>query len=208
MSNLRQRLEAKERSELENTLDAKGRDTVRPSLVTATTVLGTSTSTRDRANRAASDAAGDEIVRTETRCGLSEAATYNTRVRDRVEIQSAQREIDNPTPAPETAADYYYAIYKRKEAAEKAAEQKRQQAAADAKRLEAQQSADRLKERLLAITYTGMGATPNEIESIDMLVRQNHPARFGDPDIHKMMLMKLRAECGIVGSTPKLGTIV
>jgi hypothetical protein len=145
-------------------------------------------STRSRAERAASDAEGDPVIRPESRGGLTEPAYYNAPLRNRIE----QREEPAETHPSNAAADFYYAKYKADQAADQQRERDEQRRNQELIAKNAQQSKDRLKEKLLQIAYADMGATDAERQSIDALVRQNHPERFGDPDTHKFTLMKLR----------------
>jgi hypothetical protein len=183
-------------------------------------VLGHSpnTSVRDRARRAESDAQGPEPVirpaNTTTAGFGTNAEGFSVSQRDwDKRKQFAAEEAAAYKASPTGIADQCLAEYKRREAAQAAQEaadiasgkltivtdatierdlRKKYQDAADAKRLADQQSKDQVRDKLLAITYSEMGATDSEIKSINSLVRQNHPARFGEIGLHKLTLMKLR----------------
>jgi hypothetical protein len=184
---VRSRIEQKERAEIEAKLDYVPRATQ-----TAQQQAGAVSSTRSREERRAFETQPeDRVVNQNPRTGMGHATGVNTSVRQRDMAQEYVKQERNDTPTS-AAADYYFDLYKENQAREKAAEAQRQRDAAEAKRLAAQQSQDRLRDKLLAITYSEMGATDSERQSIDMLVRQNHPERLGDPDTHKFTLMKLR----------------
>jgi flagellar motor protein MotB len=166
-------------------------------------------SVRERAERIASEAAPDPIVRNPEyrHGGRTGHVEYVGSVRERLtRLEDAKQEAA-AKPVPNAAIEFYYAEHLKSEArtkAQEAAEEKRNQERIEQRRRDAEAErqrlaslpAQRLKERLLAITYTDMGATPAERKHVDSLVRQNHPERFGDPDTHKVTLMKLRDALG------------
>jgi hypothetical protein len=155
-------------------------------------------SVRERAEAAASRAAEDKIVKLDPRLhgGMSHAVQYVGSVRQRLAKEEFEQEAKAPRGERSAAIDYYYDLYKEQQAKKRAeeAEQRRKEQA----RIEQQraQQAERLKEKLLAICYWDMGATDDERSHVETLIRQNHPERFGDPDIHKFTLMKLRNALG------------
>jgi hypothetical protein len=201
---VRDRLERQERSELEE----KHLDYVPRAIQTAQQQAGAVSSTRSREERRAFETQPEEVVRNQNpRTGMGHATGVNTSVRQRDMAQEYVKQERNDAPTS-AAADYYFDRYEEQQAADQQRERDEQRRNQELIAKNAQQFKDRLRDKLLAVTYTEMGATDSERQSIDMLVRQNYPERFGDPDTHKFTLMKLRAECGIIGSTPKLGTII
>jgi hypothetical protein len=181
---VRDRLERAERTELEDKLDQR---VVRPGMNQA----GTGSSTRERAERRASEAAEDKIVRLDPRRqgGMSEAVQYGGKVRERQQIAASKKEIAQAFQAtPDAAAAAGLAMYEQERQWDRDKEKRNQ----DQIKKNAAAQAARARDAMLAITYTGMAATPQEIKLVNGLIRQKHPAKFGDPDTHTFMLMKLR----------------
>jgi hypothetical protein len=198
-------LEQRERRDLEDKMDyvPRGFTNVQPQCAATISV-------RQRAELAAF-VAEDEGAAQVTRRRVSTTATtaapdgVSTRVRDRQQIAVAQREIDNPVqPASDPTAAEYARLHEQElaRAKEKEAEDIRtgrlvildDSVAATQKRMkdEAQAQATRLRDKLLEITYTSMGADADEITIVDALVREKHPAKFGDGDVHRVMLLRVR----------------
>jgi len=143
-------------------------------------------STRSRADRAASDAEGDPVIRPAARGGLTESATYNAPVRSRVE---KREELAETHPSNE-AADMWAAMYRREQ--EREAQSKRDEIAAQNKRKQEQQRANIDFQINIALS----DASKSEAASVRQIVRSNFPKDVDNPNRYKITLMRLRAELG------------
>jgi hypothetical protein len=165
-------------------------------------------SVRDREARQRLEAADDVLDRSHVSNSRDTGVVPRiTSVRDRQNAAAslAQDAKDNPTQMPNAAAEAGLAMYAQQQRWKQDDEQKNRDAIKrneDAVRLEAQQQQAqkdaRLRDKLLAVCYEDMGASAMERSIVDGLVRQKYPTRFGDMDLHKATLMKLRAECGTI----------
>lgn len=85
-------------------------------------------------------------------------------------------------------------VEQQREAREQAAASERQRvSAAEQQRQQQKQQAIRLRDRLLAITYESLGATPAEQQRVELLMKQNKPEQYGQPEAHHVMLLTIRA---------------
>ena len=85
-------------------------------------------------------------------------------------------------------------VEQRREAHEQTLARERQKIiAAHQQGQQRKQHAERLRDKLLDITYTELAATPAEIEWVNRLVKENLPERFGDPITHRMKLLTIRS---------------
>src|ERR1700730_1841417 len=186
---VRQRIEAQERAEIEAKLDYVPRG-----IQTAQQQAGAVSSTRSREERRAFESQPEEIVRSQNpRTGMGHATGINTSVRQRdMAKEYVASETLRPADPDALSANawYQYEMNRQEQAKQRERDEQRRNQELIAKN--AQQAKDRLKDALLAICYAEMGATDAERQSIDALVRQNYPARFGEIDLHKLTLMKLR----------------
>jgi hypothetical protein len=82
--------------------------------------------------------------------------------------------------------------YRQQHAAREKTQQAAQQAAAQAQYDREKQNAERLRQKLLAITYSQWSATPAEEAHVESLMKQNKPEQYGNPDAHLTMLFAIR----------------
>ena len=168
---VRERLEQKEQAEIEAKLDY-----VPPAIRTTQPQAGTTTSVRQRAERAASLAEPETVVHNSTtaRCTTGVPLVATNSVRDRLQIAETIKELNKPTPKTEQSAavDYYYDLYKENEQKEKAAEAKKL-ADAEARRLKEAADAEHRKNNLaVTLMYGNLGATPEEIAAVEQVCRK------------------------------------
>jgi len=197
MSSVRERLDTAART---NEIDV-----VRPSVSSTPRQAGSGESTREAANRRAYEVADDPIVKLDPRIhgGLTGAVQYPSSLRERLAKENYERQQVVAKPDWQTVIDYYYAENQKEQArkqAEAEAEAKRNQELIAKNKREALEQAERLaaqpkialQKRLLDIAYSDVGATPAERNRVEQIIRRDQPGNFGDPQIHKAVLWKVR----------------
>jgi hypothetical protein len=70
----------------------------------------------------------------------------------------------------------------------RAAREKQAVVAAEQQRQQQKQQAERLRDRVLTITYDDEAATPEEREWVNAVVKEHTPERFGEVDVHRAKL--------------------
>lgn len=223
---VRQRIERQERAALEFKMHGDEKDFVAPVNRTVREQTVSVSSVRQRLDNAASDAAGDEVIRPAARpTELTQAATYNTSVRDRLnkERDAAQPpELDLRTGTPRELSlaeqsrqeDARLAQASRDNARKVAEgqERARQRGIDEAQqrenlRAEAQRKRDeRVRQeneqrenraKMIAVDLMIADASPKEAQQVKNIVARNFPADKFDPERHWRVLAELRAAVGI-----------
>jgi hypothetical protein len=146
-----------------------------------------SSSTRSRAEQRAFESQPEEIIRPETRVGLTEPARYNEPLRNRIERQREEPAETHPSNA---AADMWADMHRREQ--ERDAQNKRDEIAAQNKRKQEQQRANIDFQINIALG----DASKTEDDQVRQIVRSNFPKDVDNPDRYKITLMRLRAELG------------
>lgn len=185
---VRERLERQERLELEDKLDH-----VRPTSATTKLQGSTGSSTRERAERQATQAIDEKPNKSALRfAGLVESVPTVGTVRQRLELAA---DIERDKVAPTTAAtehqklvSHYYSKLLQREAQQKADEAEAQRRQQQRQIDEDQERQRRLKARLVEIAYAG--ATVDERRRVELVLRAQ--GRQDDPVAIKITLMKLR----------------
>jgi hypothetical protein len=168
-------------------------------------------SVRNRLEAAERDQAGDEVLvkLPKNQSSLTAQHGFSRSQRDIAEFRRFQQEEAAIPAAVSSTADVYLAAHKREES-EKAAKEAADIAsgrlviiddAYEERRIRAEYAAKarQIAAQELELCYSEMGATAREIKFVNDLVREKHPAQFGNTELHKLTLMKLRQECGVIG---------
>jgi hypothetical protein len=164
---------------------------------------------RDRIEAAQKDKIEEVVHRppATTPTGVGTAAYgHSTPIRDRQRWADYLKAEAAAPPAISSLADANLADHKRREA------EKARQEAADIRsgklviidsgyaerkfRADVAEREARLKEKLLEICYSQLGASDAEKKHVNALIREKFPTRFGDVDLHTSWFWKLRSECG------------
>jgi hypothetical protein len=218
---VRQRIERAERAALESKMNGE-KDYVAPPQRTTREQTVSTSSVRQRMENAVSDAAGDEVIRPSARpAELTQSATYNTSVRDRLNrAADAARppEVDLRTGsrrerslAEQSAAEDARIAQCQRDNARMVAEGReraRQREVDQAQRIQTQrvtaqqqreeqarqESEQRLERaRLLPVDLILGNADAAEVARVKSIVARKFPADKYSPERHWSILMELRA---------------
>ncbi len=204
MSSVRERLVAAAR--------ANEIDIVRPTVFSGVLQAGTGMSTRERAERAASEAAEDKVVKLDPRqhSGLTTAISHPSSLRMRLAKEEFERSElktkSGSVNAVEAEEERCRRAQVRNAALFAEGERKRQERLlveqAEAQRRELERIE---KQRMLAVDVALGSATPAEVRQVKDIIARNFPADRYSPERHWMVLQNLRDAVGVSESKSKPG---